>query len=324
MENKTTVVSDAKPATTTATAKKPVVIEQKYHLVGNERKGGYHPLPTKLRAETTSAGQIGSQFVNNTGAIARGLSTDQERYFASKLINKNPKDQGFDEAMTMYWADFTVSVPKTGGVKLNANYTVQEVKLDGETVEIQIPENLHEYIKANFVKQSSRVAFTTEQKASLDLYDFILNDLSIEKREEDTMFKLKLEANKNYIDLISKSTEKDHAKVDWVLDLLKEPTELFYNSDYIDKCKRLDELKETKPATFVKVYNDNNLESKSLLFRLKQSAVVTVEGKAIFFGDEVIGSTDEEAILYLKDQTKSGMVNKMKAQLNEIVKVRVV
>jgi hypothetical protein len=310
-------------AAATATAVKPTLVEQKYHLTGNERKGGYHPLPEKLRKEATTAGQISSQFVNSTGAIMRGLSTDQERYFAPKLINKNIKDPNFDEVMTSYWADYTISVPKVGGLKLDASYTVQEVKLDGELVKMEVPVNLHDYIKATFAKQSSRVAFLEEEKSNKDLYDFIMNDLSIEKRVERETFKLKLEANKNYIELIGNSSEKEHSKVDWMLDLMKEPNELFYNAEYTDKCTRLDELKDSKPEDFVRIYKDANLESKALLFRLKQSVIVTVEGKAIFFGDELLGATDEEALLYLKDQSKSGMVNKMRSQLNEVIKVRV-
>jgi hypothetical protein len=325
MENvteKTTAKATVTPTTSAAVAA-PKVIEQKYHLFGNERKGGYHPLPAKLRAEATTAGQISSQFVNSTGAISRGLDTNQERYYASKLINKNPKDIGYDEAMTMYWADFTINIPKVGGIKLDASYSMQDVKVDNEIVSMAVPVNLHDYIKANFAKQSSRVAFTEDDKASSDLFDFIMTDLSIEKRIEDSTFKLKLEADTNYVELIGKCSEADHSKIDWMLDLLKEPNELFYNATYIDKCKRLNAIKDSKPASFVSIYADKKLEIKSLLFRLKQSAIVTVEGKAIFFGDEVLGATDEEALLYLADQTRGGMVNKMKAQLSEITKVKV-
>jgi hypothetical protein len=337
MENKTTVPAKgastagggtlAAPNNVAFTATKevaqPKIIEQKYHLVANERKGGYHPLPAKLRAESTTAGSISSEFVNSTGAIIRGLSTDQERYFASKLINKNPKDFGYDEAMTTFWADYTISIPRVDGLRLNASYKLEEVKVDNELVTIEIPVNLHDYIKANFARQSSRVAFLEDQKASSDLFDFIMNDLSVEKRIEDAAFKTKLEATKAYTDLISSSSEKDHSKIDWLLDLLKEPNELFYTADYITKCKRLDQLKDAKSTEFIALYNDRNLETKSLLFRLKQSGIVTVQGKSIFFGDELIGAGDEDANVFLNDQTKSGTVVKMKAQLSEITKVRV-
>ena len=318
METATVTATAAKE--TTPVVKESKVIQSKYTLNVNLRPGGYHSSPKKLREDTA---RIGSEFKKDGGgAIIRGLSTDQERYFSKDLINKNPKDQGFDEAMTAYWAEYGWVVPKQGEI-LDASYQLKTVKIDNEQVEIEFPNNLIQYIKATFAKQSSKVAFTADQLATSDLYDIIMKDLSVAQRDKENNFKAKLEADRMYVDLLGNVTEKDHAKVDWLLDMLKEENELFYSSTYSDKCMRLSELKDAKGEEFIKACSNPNLEVKSLLFRLKQSLIVTVEGKAIFFGDQLLGSTDEETIVFLKDQTKSGVVAKMKAQLGEVLKRKI-
>lgn len=308
------------PTTAVAEAKAPLLVEQKYELKVNEKKGMYHPLPVKIRVDK---GQIGSEFTSINGhptsSIIRGLSTDQERYFSPKLINKNVKDQNYDEAMTIYWAEFKLEIPKQG-VQLDASYIVQHVKVDGEQTEMEVPTNLMDYIKANFAKQSNRVAFTADQKSSSDLYDFIMTDSSIVKQEATSLFKLKLEVQKKFVELMGNVTTSDHSKVDWLLDVLKEPEEVFYNSSYEEKCKKLDELKDSKTKEFLAAYADKDLEDKSLLYRLEQAMIVIVEGKARFFGDELLGSTEAETLLFLKDQTKSGIKAKMKAQLSEVTR----
>lgn len=296
---------------------KPKVVNQKYILKVNSRETGYHPLPKK---ERKNEGKIGSQFLTINGqasrAIIRGLDTNQERYFASKLINKNPKDFGYDEAMTQYWADFTLYVDKE--LKLDASYTLQEVVLDGEKTLMEVPVNLDDYIKAKFAKQNSRVAFTELEKQNKDLCDFIMEDLSIAEKNRENLFKLKIESTSALSDLLKSCSEQSHEKIDWLLEVLKEPNELFYNLSYIDKCIKITEKAENNAASFLTALKDKNLENRALLYRFVQTGIISKEGEAYFFGDTLVGSTEKECMIFLSDATKSMYVVKMKAQLKEI------
>jgi hypothetical protein len=306
-------------ATKTATAvKEPTIVSQKYVLTINQREGNYQPLPKKERKDT---GKIGSQFVSKNGmatqTIIRGLSTDQERYFASKLINKNTRDQGYDEVMTAFWADFVVFVD--GKLTLDASYVEKEVLLDGEKVVIEVPLVLEDYIKAKFCIQSSRVAFYEHEKVNKDLFDFIMEDLSIAEKTKHDAFKFKMEATSALTELFKESSEQSHAKIDWVLEVLREPSELFYGLKYVDKCIKLTEKQEQSPVNFVKALKDKNLEQRALLYKLTQTGIISKEGEALLFGDTLIGSTETEAIIYLADATKSAFVTKMQAQLKQLL-----
>lgn len=307
------------------------IIEQKYVLSANRREGAYHPLPAaqgKQMSLREYKGRIGSEFISNggqaTSSVLRGLSTDQEWYYAHKLINKNPKDPGYDEAMTIYWAEFFIDVPEQG-LKFDASYRIDTVKLvDGRDVEIQIPTLLDQYIKANYAKKYSRVAFTEEEKANSYLYDFLLTDLSIAKRQTEEKFRLENRADLKYGELVKAYSEgKINEKVDYLLDVLKDENEHFYSSSSEEKMMRLKSIKTNKPEEFIAAYDDVSLAVKSLVFRLIQTRVLTKEGETYFNGDISIGG-NKELIAYLQDQTKSGEVAKLKAKLQQILKTPVI
>jgi len=304
----------------TGVAKKQerVIVTQKYLIKLNERQEGYHPLPKK---ERKNEGKISSQFISRNGVatrtIIRGLSNDQERYFAYLLINKTPKDQGYDEAMTTYWADYSVMIE--GKLTLDASYELKEVTLDGEKVQMEVPLVLEEYIKAKFAMASSRVAFTEEEKMNRDLFDFIMEDLSVAEKNKQDLFRLRFESNKALTELISSCTESSHEKIDLLLEVLREPTELFYGLGYVDKCMKLTEKQENNPTKFMAALNDKYLEQKALLYKAVKTGVIAKEGEAYFFADTLVGSTEKEAMLFLADGTKGAFVAKIKAQLSTLL-----
>lgn len=313
-------MENTKTEATGAVAKKPerTIVTQKYLVTLNEKKEGYHPLPKK---ERKNEGKISSQFISRNGiatrTITRGLSNDQERYFAHLLINKTPKDQGYDEAMTSYWADYSVMVE--GKLTIDASYEVKEVMLDGEKVQMEVPLVLEEYIKAKFAIASSRVAFTEEEKMNRDLFDFIMEDLSIAEKNKQDLFKLRFESNKALTELISSCSEGSHEKIDLILETLRQPTELFYGLSYIDKCMKLTEKQENDPTKFMTALNDKYLEQKALLYKAVRTGVIAKEGEAYFFADTLVGSTEKEAMVFLADGTKGAYVSKIKAQLNTLL-----
>lgn len=304
------------------TKKENPLVVQKYIIKVNPRKDGYHPLPKKERKDT---GKITSQYLTIHGqptqAIIRGLNNLQERNFSYMLINKTPKDQNFDEVMTYYWADYVIDIPEKG-LSLDASYTKKTVIIEGREEEIEDPLYLDQYIKARFAKQSSRVAFTEEQKQNRDLYDFVIEDLSVEQKNKEDMFKLTIKSDSAINNLFVESTEESHEKVNWLLELLKEPNELFYSASYTDKCIKLKEIQKENPSKFLEVFNDSKLEQKALLFTLVQTGVISKEGNAYMYQDTLLGSTETEALLFLSDQTKSSFVVKLKSSLKEILTIK--
>lgn len=296
------------------------VVKAFYELRVNPKEGAYHPLPKKLRKEEARPSYISSEFIGNGGmSILRGLSLKQERYFSRELINKSPIDAGFDASMTEFWADFRITVPEKTPLKLNASYSVQKVLIDGKEEELEIPVNLFDYIKAHFAMKNSRVAFYGEEKANSSLYDFIMTDLSLATKERETGLKLKNIALEKYLELVKLSSEKNNNTVHYMLDVLQDPRENYFSMEVSDKLAKLNEIALENPSAFIAAYDDKNLVSKARLFRLTQTRIVSLEGSEYFFEDIALGDK-EQAIAFLSDQTKSAIVQKMLAKMQELLK----
>jgi hypothetical protein len=304
----------------TATVAQPILVEKKYQILVNDRKGDYHPLPKKLRDEESRPSYIGSEFIAAGGsAVLRGLNNNQERFYGSTLINKSPKDTNFDEIMTHFWADFRVTVPKDG-LKLDASYKITTKVIDGERVEFEEPININDYMRANFAMKNSRVAFYKEEKDNKSLYDFIMLDLSEAQRIKESVFELETLALTAYADLVKEVTEgKDNEKIHFLLDVLQNSRDNFFGLSVKDKLMKLKDIMNASPVEFYKAITDKKLSLKSRFFRLVQTRTIILEGETYFYDDIALG-TKNEALAFLEDATKSPIVSKMIARLNEALK----
>jgi hypothetical protein len=307
---------------TQAAVVKPKIIKQVYKVIPNKKEGQHHVLPKELRE---FGGRIGSEFMTKNGTVTntilRSLTPDQERYFASELLDKTPKDSDYTRSMTEYWENMTIVIPEDG-LTLDASYEIKVVDLDGEKVEMEIPLNLSEYIKANFLKNSSRVAFYQEEISNRGLFSFVMEDLSVVERVEADKFKLRNNAKVLYVELLKQAEVSDLPKVDYMLDALKEPFDVFYGETKQNKLMRLETISTEKPEEFVKAFNNPNLEEESLIFRLVQTRVVEQIDDTYYFGDVKLG-VKKQFIEFLKDQTKTVEVARMKNFLAEASKKRI-
>lgn len=313
---------ETQAATKTTTSK---LVERKFRLSLNKHEGEFHILPPKERKYEKI---LGCSFLAMGGvptrAVTKGLDTVQERYFAPQLITKSPQDDGYAEDMHRFWLDFTVKVDDNP-LDLDASYTEEEVMLDGKLTSIKLPTNLNHYIIAEVaLSNTSLVAFTKEQKLNKSMFDFILDDLSVVQKKEEDLFKLVNQAMEAYIELVKKSTnDKVDNKVDFLLDAMKEENPeqavVLYGLSPTDKLKALKRFSEKQPDIFLNKVNSPNLEYESLLYNLTQSLVLDKEGELYFNGDLNLGNK-KQALEYLKDQTKTAEVTKLKQRLNEKLK----
>ena len=96
-----------------------------------------------------------------------------------------------------------------------------------------------------------------------------------------------------------------------------------YNINLLeDKTKEIsleDEVNKD-PSNFISLASDKNLEIKALIETLISAEVLRRIGTAIINGDETIGQTDEDAVVYLKDKKNSAVLVSMKARLKEFQK----
>lgn len=291
------------------------IIPQKYKVIYNSKEHLYHSLPKTLRENST---YIGSSFQTNNGRIianpTRGLDQYQERYFATALINKTPMDEGFTDSMLKFWADKRIFVSEQE-MFLDASYVVRKVKIGNEDVEIEIPVNLQEYIDAKFLLNNARVAFSEERKMNSDLYDVLMFDISIEEKKKISQFEIQNNADIAYVKLMDTITQDKSDKVDWIVDLIKEPQENFTFEKINKKLAKIKEYSVKYPSNFVEICNDPNLEMKAFLNACIQTGVIQKSGEVFFYQEENLGKSQKEVVEFIKDQTKSGFVLKMKAEV---------
>lgn len=78
------------------------------------------------------------------------------------------------------------------------------------------------------------------------------------------------------------------------------------------------EIKNSTPEKFVKVATNTNLKVLAEIQQLVSAGVLRKIGNQVIFIDEVIGETDEDAVVYLKNKKNSGQLTIMRAKLKEL------
>lgn len=270
-------------------------------------------LPKELEREVTR--HIGSEFRAGTRDCIRGLNTLQERVFLPDLIGVGPDSIDFNKKVRDFWADFTIE-PTVEGVKLNIATEKKTVKnREGESVEVDTPVVLEDYMVYQFAKQSSKVAKTRDDIES-ETFMFVLLDLAEEQRLKRVAFDSKKSAMVNFARLTSEKTPE--SKLDWVIRTLKGIDEYFdFSITRAEKEMYLESKLAENPVLFNQKYEDPDLETKALLFEAIEMRQITIEGNYYFLQDENLG-TEKSAIDYLTAPANSAKVLALKARLNNI------
>ncbi|KKN88650.1 hypothetical protein LCGC14_0245410 [marine sediment metagenome] len=321
----------AKPPPSPSFAKKPQV-RKTARIVFNTSKGDFTTLPANMRDDTVK--KIGSEFkksadgVTSTRDVIRGLDITQEKILLPEIIGVPHDHANFLKTARDFWIEFKV-VPEPKPGKL-LNYTTYEVKIpvgipspDGETM-YQAPVNPYEYMEYLFCMQSTKVAKTPPELANLGLYDFYLIDEGVRKEEEAKLYSIKEDADMLFVTLIKGGeapSVEELAKIDWVIQVLKDPSE-FLNLQYmelVDKKMWLRTSKDKDPANFVKVVSDSNLKYKALRVMLVERTLIRYEGDYYYYHDENLGR-ETGIISWLKDPKNSEKVRDLKTRLEDRLK----
>lgn len=284
-------------------------------------------IPKDMRNEIFK--RVGSQFDSSKGTssteIIRGLTPELEKYFLPKIIGMSSDNALFEERARDYWADFVIT-PTSKGLRFNIGTHIVKQKVkqeDGSITEndLEVPDNLDDYMRYHFALQSDKVASRPDQLDNAGHYDFILEDLSEVRQREVSEFEMVDQATTIYARLSNKFAENID-KIDWILEMTKENT--FYDSgiDTIDKKIELKKLADGKPTIFIKLAGDPELELKAFLSSALSNLVISKEGNNYFYLSEDMGSEEKGALAWLKRPEKSGAVAAIKAKLEAKVKDR--
>lgn len=275
-----------------------------------------------------------SSIFDRNGKPLTGLTLDEQEYILPSIINVKPESDNWEKELEKYYADISIPVPLGTPVKLNIATIQKEVIVKGQPKKVDFPINPVHYTKYRLAKVHKWVAKTEQEKENIGLgiHRFIMYDESENRKKKEAIHTAKNRLEGLYLELISKDKDNNYkyiGKINWVLRLFGfNPQPL---SD-IDKELKLAELKDAgikeverdkishELTKFYKVINDEALKDKAFIMALVDKQILSNKGDAYYETNNpgnVLGSTIEEAVAYVRNDNNSKKVNEFKLFLQE-------
>jgi hypothetical protein len=255
-----------------------VDVELGSHIVVLNQVEKFNLLPKEPQAQylrDSIVRNIGSEWRKGTRDVIRGLTPQEEEMYLSKIIGISPNSEEWNEKTQEFWADFKVAVPTDKPLQLEIGFTK-----DGNKV---VPINLNDYMKYNFAKLSSKVAWRKDQVINKATYDFYMEDLREIKQRDISEYETR---NVN-----------EKAKIDYLLNLLG--TQFIGKMTDADKEMALEKIKDDDNKAFLEAISDINLEAKSLLAEAVKYGIIVVTGNSYWYDNLLLGDNYEETLGYL-------------------------
>ena len=239
--------------------------------------------------------KIGSVF-NGNGKPLIGLSLSEIKKYMPAVIGVADSDPTFYRQVDRYFLNISINIPTEG------------TKLDVSTDDNGEPINVVDWIKFKYVKVYPYCA--KDQHSLVRASKFYILDRQEELDKKHIASSKRKEAYKTLLGLSQKEQ-------DFLLTLMGYKVELL---DAKQKEITIEGEVDKDPSTFISLASDKNLELKALVEQLISAEVLRRIGTSIINGDETIGQTLDDAVIYLKDKKNSAVLVSMKARLKEYQK----
>lgn len=254
-------------------------------------------LPPEVIANSKK--KLGSIFVGQ-GPL-RGVEGDEEKKLLSKHLGIDTDSREFEREAFDFWAELTINVPSEG-VELNITKDS-----DGNPVAPL------DYIKYRWAKKHKLVADSRAEMNANAYKQFYIYDPEEETRRDNSKVQDKLDAYSEFI-----KVKKDEKKMNRLIRLLGNS-----NPDKMTKEEKenlLDTMVSNEPKKFALIAKDKNLDVRAEIEEMVSKNILRKIGNQVYYIDDKIGDTMEEAILFFKDAKNSSTVSTLKAKLEEINK----
>ncbi len=251
---------------------------------------------------------IGS-VLTKSGEVATGLTNEEVRKYMPDIINADIHDQNFRAKVDAYFKSLTLRPTKE-------NPLVLEVGLDGDGK----PINVLDYIHFKFACQHPKLAVhPTKIKPGITM--FVVYDKEEELKVGSEQLEFRRKAYKEFIKLLD-----DQKKLNIVLTVLADRlgygVRQILTVDEREVKLKLEKFVQDEPKIFNDVVTDPKLEMKAFIENCITVGVLNRVGTAIINGDQKLGSTQDEAILFLQDKANSDVLVTLKARLEEFTKAK--
>lgn len=199
--------------------------------------------------------------------------------------------------------------------ELFASYIEQLINLEKTRYKYGRPENISDYLLWRYCLVYNDCAKREQDAYISNRIRFYIQDLEYEKKVTEDTYKVRLEAQKKFIEVIS-DVEKSKA----ILKVLN-PNMKVEKMANTDIGIALENIYRNKPSAFLKVASDGDLKHRYLLEQLLQAKLFRrLENTSIIVDEnnDTVGRNINDAVAYIKspeneDKVKI-LIHKLKAQ----------
>jgi len=259
---------------------------------------------------------IGSYWESTSSKrVATGLSFKEEGILLPKLLDVDERDREFRKKVTEFYVDIETQVPH--GTGRNLEIGLEESNKD-DVSEKNLPINLMDYLRYRHLIGHPHVAKTKEEADGNALVQFYIFDKSEVVKKNSKRADEKDAAIQIYLEI-----KPDGEKVDMMLTLLGVDPRQFTGRDAEDlKLEALRKHSETKPDTFISIYNEGDLKNRYWIRTMVNTGVLKTIGTKYLDKetDRLIGNTLEETLYYFNDESNSDVIVSLKSRAQEAMK----
>tara|TARA_R110001592_G_scaffold5726_1_gene31309 strand:+ start:147 stop:956 length:810 start_codon:yes stop_codon:yes gene_type:complete len=262
-------------------------------FIRREDIGGH--LPKAVRAEATY--KLSSVYVNRQPL--KGFNSDDEKKYLNGILDVSPDHVDWPRHSKIFWADMTIPVGFTG------------VELEIGSNEDGTPISIMDYIKYSFALKHPHVALTKKEMDDEVTKKFYIQDLSRQDKTRNNEIQVRKDADKEFIKVTSSILNMKR-----ILRLMSSTNPDRMTEDQIENA--LYEIKNSDAKKFIRIATDKNLELKSEIAEMVSLGVLRKIGNQVIFIDEVLGDTEDDTVVHLKDKKNSGKLTILRAKLKEL------
>ena len=249
-------------------------------------------IPKDVYVGTISS--IGST-LDKSGNVKTGLTFEEEKKLMPRILGCQYDSLDYNKKLKEFFAELKIKVPFG-----------EEVSLDiSSDAEGNYAKPL-DYIKYKFALANSEVAHSKELCNGTKRY--YIHDPQLKLEQDYNKLSVKKDAYKEFIKISS-----DTKKVTMLLSVLG--LDFKKLGDKERELKLEDYVTNIDPQNFLLVIKDKDLETKAFIEELVSAQILSKVGNSYLDGEEVIGGSLQEAVLYLNDKKNSGDLVKLKARL---------
>jgi hypothetical protein len=260
------------------------------------RKEVLNHLPKEIRAGAKI--KIGSVYVGRQPL--KGVEGEEAHKLLQGILDVPPTHQDWPKLEKSFWASMSLKVPFEG------------VELDITVDEDGTPHNALDYITYKWCLKHRQVASSEAEMKSDGRKKFYIYDPQRDLLKKNAKVQVQKAADKEFIKISS-----DFDKMRRLLRVLSKGARPETMTD-TEVENQLYDIKNASPDKFLRMSTDKNLDTRAELEEMIETAVLRKIGNQIIYGDETIGDTIADAIVYFNNKKNSGQVNAMRAQLKDV------